>query len=60
MTSDDRFHYVLTCPCGAGLEGDTEDDIVTVASAHLRERHPDLAEVYGRDHILFMAQRLLR
>jgi hypothetical protein len=55
-----QFHYVLDCPCGVTLTGDTEDDIVEVAFAHLRERHPDLAEDYGREHILFMARRLVR
>jgi hypothetical protein len=51
---------VLRCPCGETLTGDTEDDIVWVATAHLSEKHPDLAETYGRDHILFMAQRLVK
>jgi hypothetical protein len=55
-----RFHYVLQCPCGATLTGDTEDDIVEVAFAHLREQHPDLANEYSREHVLFMAQRLVR
>jgi len=26
----------------------------------LSEKHPDLAETYGREHILFMAQRLVK
>ncbi len=55
-----QFHYVLDCPCGETLTGDTEDDIVDVSTAHLRERHPDLADVYEREHILFMARRLIR
>jgi hypothetical protein len=58
--SDLQFHYVLTCPCGERLTGDTEDDIVEVAFAHLREKHPDMADNYERDHILFMAQRLVK
>ena len=58
--SDLEFHYVLNCPCGQMLTGDTEDDIVEVASAHLREKHPDMADTYEREHILFMAQRLLK
>lgn len=57
---DDRFHYVLRCPCGATLTGATEDEIVEVSFAHLREQHPDMAESYERDHILFMAMRLLK
>lgn len=49
------MHYVLHCPCGTSLSGDTEDDIVEVSFAHLAEKHPDMAEVYERDHVLFMA-----
>jgi len=54
-----EFHYVLDCPCGQTLTGDTEDDIVDVSLAHLREQHPDKADVYEREHILFMARRLV-
>jgi hypothetical protein len=55
-----EFHYVLACPCGERLTGLTEDEIVEVATAHLSQRHPDKAAMYEREHILFMAQRLLR
>ena len=55
-----EFHWVLGCPCGETLTGPTEDAIVDVAFAHLRARHPDMADEYERDHILFMAQRLVR
>jgi hypothetical protein len=55
-----QFHYVLQCPCGTTLTGLTEDEIVEVSVAHLREKHPDLADDYEREHILFMAQRLVR
>ncbi len=58
--SEVRFHYVLQCPCGATLTALTEDEIVEVSFAHLREQHPDMADHYEREHILFMAQRLVR
>ena len=57
---DLQFQYVLGCPCGETLTGDTEDDIVAAATAHLHERHPDMADHYEREHILFMAQRLVK
>jgi len=57
---DLAFHHVLTCPCGDTLTAATEDEIVEVSFAHLRERHPELAGDYGREHILAMAQRLVR
>jgi predicted small metal-binding protein len=45
----------LICPCGQMIKGKDEDDLVQKAQAHLRERHPDLANVYEREHILFIA-----
>ena len=59
MSSTERqYHYVLRCPCGENLTGDTEDDIVETSFAHLAEKHPDMADSYEREHILFMALRL--
>lgn len=59
MASTEReYHYVLRCPCGLSLTGDTEDDIVDVSFAHLREKHPEMADGYEREHVLFMALRL--
>ena len=55
-----ELHWVLRCPCGETLTGDTEDAIVDVSLAHLSERHPDKAAEYDREHILFMAQRLVK
>ena len=60
MADDSDFYYLLRCPCGEALKGDTEDDIVDVSFAHLRAVHPDLADDYEREHILFMAIRLKR
>jgi hypothetical protein len=45
----------LTCPCGQYIHAETEEALVEMALAHLREMHPDRADDYGRDEILFMA-----
>jgi predicted small metal-binding protein len=45
----------LSCPCGELIRGEDEDDLVEKAFAHLREKHPDMADEYEREHILFMA-----
>jgi hypothetical protein len=58
MSDEIQFHYVLRCPCGETLTHDTEDGIVEVSLAHLKEKHPDLE--YEREHILFMAQKLVK
>ena len=52
------FVWVLDCPCGERLRGDTEDEIVEVSLAHLGERHPDMH--YEREHVLFMAVKFRR
>jgi hypothetical protein len=46
---------VLTCPCGEELTAADDDGIVEVATRHLRAAHPDRADEYEREHILFMA-----
>ena len=58
--SDPGYQWVLQCPCGDRLVGDTEDEIVDVSFAHLAEQHPDMADSYEREHILFMAVRYRR
>ena len=55
-----EYEYVLRCPCGTALTGATEDEIVDVSFAHLREAHPDMADDYEREHILFMAIKVRR
>jgi hypothetical protein len=66
MSADERasggyeLHYVLNCPCGETLTGDTEDELVEDTFAHLRAQHPDRADGYQREHILMMAQRLVK
>ncbi len=55
-----EFHYVLNCPCGEALSGLTEDEIVEISLAHLREAHPDMADTYEREHVLFMARRVVK
>ena len=53
-----EYYWMLRCPCGECLQGDSEDEIVAVSFAHLGERHPNLA--YEREHILFMALKLVK
>jgi hypothetical protein len=55
-----EFHYVLNCPCGEVLTGLTEDEIVEVSLTHLRGAHPDMADTYEREHVLFMARRVVK
>lgn len=58
--AESGYEWVLRCPCGVRLSGATEDEIVEVSFAHLADRHPDMADSYEREHVLFMAQRFRR
>lgn len=58
--TEPAYEWVLRCPCGTRLAGATEDEIVDVSLAHLAERHPDMADSYEREHVLFMAARYRR
>ena len=58
--ADPGYEWVLHCPCGARLSAATEDGIVEVSFAHLADKHPDMADAYEREHILFMAVRYRR
>ena len=49
---------VLQCPCGEQLTAPDDDGIVDVAMRHLKAEHPDRADEYEREHILFMAFEL--
>jgi predicted small metal-binding protein len=55
-----EFHYVLSCPCGETLTADSEDEIVETTFAHLRERHPEMADKYDREQVLSVTRRLVR
>jgi hypothetical protein len=45
----------LDCPCGERITGETEDELVEKAQTHLKEKHPERAEDYGREEILALA-----
>jgi predicted small metal-binding protein len=53
-----RYGHVLPCPWGESLVGASEDELVEKAFDHPRAAHPEMADHYEREHILFMAIRL--
>jgi hypothetical protein len=55
-----EYIWILRCPCGESLDGSSEDEIVEVSFAHLRAKHPEMADEYEREHILFMAQKFVK
>jgi hypothetical protein len=55
-----EYHYLLNCPCGEVLSGQSEEEIVETAFAHLRQKHPDVACDYDREDVLALTRRLVR
>ena len=46
----------IQCPCGETVRGETEDDVVAAAEAHMQEKHPEMVGTMSREQILGMAQ----
>jgi hypothetical protein len=45
----------LDCPCGEHIEGKDQEDLVFRTRLHLADKHPHLLDVYGPEHILYIA-----
>ena len=46
---------VVHCPCGADVEAETEDQLVTKVEDHVKENHPEMVGQMSREQILEMA-----
>jgi predicted small metal-binding protein len=47
---------LINCECGQVVRGDTDDELVASAEAHIRRDHPDLVGKVSREDLLGMAQ----
>jgi hypothetical protein len=45
----------VNCPCGAHVEGESDDQLVENVQAHIASDHPDMADKPSREQILEMA-----
>jgi hypothetical protein len=46
---------VVHCECGADIQGETDDELVSRVEEHVQERHPDMVGQMSREQILGMA-----
>jgi predicted small metal-binding protein len=46
---------VINCECGYVIRGDSDDELIANAEAHMRESHPDLVGRVLPDDLLAMA-----
>jgi predicted small metal-binding protein len=42
---------VINCECGLSLRGETEDEVMAKAQAHMEESHPDLVGTVSEDEL---------
>ena len=48
--------YTINCTCGYVVKGNTEDEIVSNAQAHIDEAHPEMVGKVSREDLLAMAE----
>ncbi len=46
---------VIDCECGQVVRGETEDELIANAEAHIERDHPELVGKVSRDDLLAMA-----
>lgn len=47
---------LINCECGQVVRGETDDELVANAEAHIRRDHPELVGRISRDDLLGMAE----
>ena len=47
---------LINCECGAVVRGQTDDELVASAEAHMKEHHPELVGKLSREDILGMSE----
>jgi predicted small metal-binding protein len=51
---------LINCQCGQVVRGETDDELVANAEAHIRRDHPELVGRISRDDLLGMAESAAR
>jgi predicted small metal-binding protein len=46
---------VIHCECGADVQGESDDELVTNVEQHVKDKHPELVGTMSREQILSMA-----
>jgi predicted small metal-binding protein len=46
----------VNCPCGETVRGESDDELVSNAEAHIQEKHPEMIGTMSREQILGMAE----
>jgi predicted small metal-binding protein len=46
----------INCPCGETVRGESDDELVANAEAHMQDKHPEMVGTMSREQILGMAK----
>ena len=47
---------VINCACGVTIRGETEEEVLDNAEAHVQEAHADMADQFPRETLAGMVQ----
>lgn len=47
---------IINCECGRTVRGETDEEVVANAEAHVREDHPELVGSITREDLLAMTE----
>ena len=47
---------LINCECGQVVRGETDDELIANAEAHIERDHPDLVGKISRDDLLAMSE----
>lgn len=47
---------VINCECGYTVRGETDDELVANAEAHIRTDHPEMVGKMSREDVMAMAE----
>ena len=47
---------IINCECGRTVRGETDEEVVANAEAHVRQDHPELVGSITREDLLAMAE----
>ena len=47
---------VINCACGETIRGESEDEVLDNAEAHVQERHADMADQFPRSALAGMVE----
>ena len=55
-TKGEAMSKLINCECGEVVRGETDDQLVAAAEAHIGRDHPDLVGKLSREDVLGMAE----